>query len=246
MRRFILGVILGCVLVGAVWAWVEGRRPAEAPVPPLVRKIQVPITVEKLIPGDPTVVERLEIKTVPGEVDPSTLRALALRLCGPPSTPEAPTPEAPATPLFGLVRFRADKHVGRKGDRIVAGWVGEARCLIGPSSSGPWTTLYEGEFSETASEALSKVAPEAFLPRRLRRMVETAVGVTSDPGLRAELRWYGHGKRWGFWAAGDWIPDPESYSYPVFSDYQAVSSVVSESEASVVLAVGVSRRWGRP
>lgn len=223
--------VLGCGVVGAVWAWTEGGRPALAPLSALVRRVMIPVEVVREIPGEPTVVEVIRVRTVPTEVDAAALRELARQLCpggfddSPPVRDEPGAEPTPAT-LHARVWFDAAKHVGLEGDRVVAGWTGSAACETAPSPAGPWALLARQPFDLEASRALSELAPREMVPRTLPRLFETALGVSSVPAIQADVRWYGQDRRWGMWVGASFAPD----------------STIPERWTA---AVGVARRWGK-
>ena len=84
IRHIIIGMLLGAVVVGATWAYLEARRPLEAiDLNILVRMI--PVETVREIPGEATIIERIDWRTRPAEVDPVVIRELALELCPEPT-----------------------------------------------------------------------------------------------------------------------------------------------------------------
>ena len=101
--------------------------------------------------------------------------------------------------------------------------------------------MHEEEFDQEISRAMSEIAPKDLAKRGLERQIGVALGLTTSPGVRGRLSWYGRDKRWGLWGAVDWIPDP-SVSQTFIPQYEAYS--VSQ-DPSWIGAVGVSWRLGK-
>ena len=277
VRGLVLGVLVAAIIGMTLYKWLDGGRPEPAPIPPAVLDEMVPIDTQPDVDeSEPSAVEKVRIVTRPGQPDPAAVRALALQLCGSTSPPRATSdPGAPFTSasspepergvlevpeIHARISFDATKHVGLDDsqERVVAGWVGQARFETSPSADGPWSTFYAAPFDQSTSVAVSELTPRQMLaPRELGRIIETAIGLTTGPGVRGELRAFGHGNRWGWWAAVDWIPDPETYTTATASDpdydrqieyrnRRPTISYASDESPTWILAAGVARRWGKP
>lgn len=241
MKKFFLGVALGSFLVGLVWGIVDSRRtPEVVQLPPEIIERAVPVEVIKEIPGPATVVERIKWKTQEVPVERPVIHEIATVI----------EKAAEVGTLFAEIEVEADKHVGRDGDKIFAGWVGSATCRARAAQGDPWTSIVTSPFEQSVSQSLSELAPELFLPRTLPRTVEAALKVTSETAVRGELRWYREKKRWGFAVEADYRLNPDEFSEDQFTSvgdgyYQPAGSV-SDIQDRWVLAVGVARRFGGP
>ena len=231
---FALGMVAAALLAWGLHS-VVGRS-VPPPLPPEIVEVMVPVeTVREIeVSGPERVVERVMWRTEPGDVDPATVRELAAELAGD-CPPEAP--RSPVTPptMQARVDVEADQYEGAGADgRLVRGWVGTAACSVRFGEGLIWRELAREPFDLSAStaETVRPVWPDCG-PRR--GSLETAMGVTSAPGLRAELRLFHPGRRWGYWASADYAFSPDSY----------LNGDAIRSEATWTAAVGVARRWGR-
>jgi hypothetical protein len=103
------------------------------------------------------------------------------------------------------------KVEGLEGDRVVAGWRGRLFCDVRMGSDAPWVRLYDGPLDLTESEAVSS-RPAGTVEEQLASWrAALRVGISSDPGLRAGLSWYGR-KRVGWWADLDYDLDRSEWA----------------------------------
>jgi len=230
--------------VAAIRSWLYAPPPPQV-VPPDVVERLVPVETVREIPGP--VVERVRWRTREVPVGDDVVAELARALCtsGPSSEVEKEAVPAPAPQLAARVEISAERWDGvDAAGAPVAGWTGEAACLV-RAGGGPELELARAPIDLEASSAIAEHRAAA---EPLARRVETALGITSHAALRAELRAYGRGRRWGWWVAADWDPSPAETWREGPVEYSGDVPIATGGWRELdgwTLAAGVARRWGR-
>jgi len=245
-----IGAALALTAIAAIRSWLYAPAPPQVVPPEIVERL-VPVETVLEIPGP--VVERVAWRTREVPVGDDVVAELARALCV--ADPPRPSPGETGSlssaemglpvSLDARVEISAERYDGvDEGGAPVAGWTGEAACLV-RAGAGPELELARAPFDLEASRTIAEARPAA---EPLARRIETAVGVTSHAALRAELRAYGRARRWGWWVAADWDPSPEETWRAGPVEYSGDVPIATGGWRELdgwTLAAGVARRWGR-
>ena len=253
MKQRITYFVFGVVVASVVFFTYQEFQPPVDPLPPEIIEKMVTVVEVKEIEGPETIVEVVRWKTKRVPVPQHIIARMVEDLCAE-RTPSHPPPMeiTPSEPPSGLevrelptlegrIAVEASKHIGRDGDRIVAGWVGRATCYLGLEGEN-LNTLVTEEIDQTISMSVSEIATVDLVKKGRPALFEMALGIESDPALRGEARWFARNNRWGLYLGGEYKLDPEELSFSSGDQYSSSSGSFTEDTWTV--GAGVAWRFG--